>query len=158
MSTDPPASYLPTVLDRLVGVCFEGTPAPRMLRERELGEAIGHDLQALLNTRRTSQGVASHHPEVSTSLLHYGLPDGSSLPVSTPQQCNDTARQITAAIRLFEPRIKNPVVEIRRPTLSSDRVLRLRISGQIAENPHSNFQWQGTWEPASGKFVLGVNP
>ena len=156
MSIDSTNVQFPTVLDRLVGVSVDGDASPACTDSRKTVSAVLQDLQSLLNTRQTSQGLAADQPEVSQSLIHYGIPDASALQVFTPQQCAQVAHQIEMAIRKFEPRVEHPQVTVVRPATRKDRALRLRITGQLRGDTGASFAWDAELETSTGHFSMEV--
>ncbi|WP_425229591.1 type VI secretion system baseplate subunit TssE [Sphingomonas sp.] len=95
---------------------FYTVPQLERFNEAALRHTVKRELAWLLNT--TNFGATyelTPYPQIETSVLNYGLPDMAGK-VSNPRALLQRAREIRAAIKMFEPRIdpKTLVVEIVR--------------------------------------------
>ena len=135
--TDNEVRITPSVLDRLLD--FE----PEMSREavasrakslRELKQAVRRDLEWLLNTRQTADGVPEDLKEVSRSLAAYGRPDFSNISTQNPHDQKLMRRHIEDAIRIFEPRLEDVVVTL-EPPRPTERAMRFRIDARLKVDP-----------------------
>jgi type VI secretion system protein ImpF len=76
ISSDQP--LLPSILDRLLDddpAIQTEPPTGRAQRLRELKQSVRRDLEWLLNTRPRGLLGGGKWPELSRSILNYGLPD-----------------------------------------------------------------------------------
>ncbi|HTZ58678.1 MAG TPA: type VI secretion system baseplate subunit TssE [Acidobacteriaceae bacterium] len=126
------------VLDRLIdlepGSQTENPPS-RSQSERLLKRAVRRDLEWLLNTRRIAEPVDEGSREAYRSVYMYGLPDLSTLTMATAGDRNKLARQIVAAINLFEPRLANVrLAWVETPDQVKGEV-RLRIEAMLRMDP-----------------------
>jgi type VI secretion system protein ImpF len=139
-----------SVLDRLVDLDpkrSEELPLSRSQSLREHKANVCRDLEWLFNSRQPIEA-----PQVGkllkTSLYVYGLPDISSLSVSSIRDRKRLSLALEEAIRLFEPRIQNPRVIL--TTTEEGKIQRLRfiIEGLLRVDPSP--------EPVSFDTVLDM--
>ncbi len=157
MPSEISANLKPTMLDRLVDVSLNGSAASHWYSPDQIMEAVRRDLEALLNTRQTSQGLCDGFPEVENSLITYGIPDASSLKVVTAQQRAEVARRIEESIRRFEPRLERVKVEIMQPATRKDRVLRMQVSGRLTVEPVTDIEFDGSMEVTTGQVSMAIS-
>lgn len=128
----------PSVLDRLI----DDSPGESQERQldwheqiRALKQSVGRDLEALLNTRQERIGeLPEGYTEAEHSIVAYGLPDFSSLDLSSPADCSKVRRAIEKAIERFEPRLDKVSVFMDDPK-NVDRGLHFRIEGVLQVEP-----------------------
>lgn len=128
-----------SVLDRLIdnepGTSAEA-PLSRSMSAKAMRKAVERDLEWLLNTRRIFLQPDESLKEVNESLYVYGLPDFSNYAIAAPADRGKLLRQLTAAIKNFEPRILNPrIVPVESVKTSGIQELRFRIEGLLAMDP-----------------------
>lgn len=106
---------------------FEQQPR-RVLDREELLQSIRKELDLLLNTR--SSRVPDTPDPHEWTVLDWGLPDFSPAFTRSPSDRRQLARRIEQAIVAFEPRLREPVVEVleREP---HEHELRIHISGSV---------------------------
>jgi type VI secretion system protein ImpF len=97
--------------------------------------AVQRDLEWLLNSRRIFQEPDESLKEVNKSVYVYGLPDFSSYAVAGPSDRAKLARQLAAAIKLFEPRLLNVRLVPVESAEGGVQELRFRIEGLLAMDP-----------------------
>lgn len=122
----------PSVLDRLLNEEEPWTVQSRGIRYFK--EAVKRDIQWLLNTRQTVDGIPPDLKELSSSVAAYGLPDFTTF---NPKNLNDQAtlrKLIETAIRTFEPRLEHVVVRV-LPLDETTRLLHFRIDGRLKIEP-----------------------
>lgn len=131
-----PRAQLP-LLDRLLDADpgAPATPTPTAAEALEqLRTAVRRDLEALLNARRRRRPLPALQPELSDSIVNYGIPDPASGSYSVPELRAGLAREVEATIRRFEPRLSRVSV-----TLVSDNdlggVLRLKVDAVLRADP-----------------------
>lgn len=90
-------------------------------------QSIRRDLEALLNSKIHWQVWPQWYEELDESLYRYGLPDFSSMPLSSQDGRDKLCAIIETAIRTFEPRLTAISVETIDQEQPIDRILRLRI-------------------------------
>lgn len=128
----------PSVLDRL----FDNETHNRAERDpdhhqllRELRNSIRRDLEFLLNTRFYISEPPDEFPELSKSLLNYGLPDLASVNIIDIEKRNEFAKKLEQTLNYFEPRFKSVKVSFMENFDKSDRTLRFRIDAVIYADP-----------------------
>ncbi|GHD56200.1 type VI secretion system baseplate subunit TssE [Jeongeupia chitinilytica] len=91
--------------------------------------SIREELSRLLNTRReVLQNTGA------LSVIDYGVDDWSAFATTAPQQQRHTERQLTEAIRRFEPRIRDPQVRL-VPLAGQAHRLGVQVSGGVVGHP-----------------------
>jgi type VI secretion system lysozyme-like protein len=87
---------------------------PRLYDADDLRASIGRELSQLLNTRAP---VPIDTLERRTrSAIDYGIPDLSAFPIGEQGAMVRLERHIREAILAYEPRLRDPVVQIERST------------------------------------------
>jgi type VI secretion system protein ImpF len=124
-----------SIVDRLTEDPNKPPPVTRAQSERGLRASLKHDLEWLLNSRRTPDEADETLPEVLNSLYHYGLPDVSSYSINTPRDQNRLAWLLEETVTRFEPRLKNVKVSMEPLTSSGLRVVRFHIEGLLRMDP-----------------------
>jgi type VI secretion system protein ImpF len=121
-----------SVLDRLTQV--EEWPATRNQSLRFFRDALKRDLEWLLNTRKPPLPELASRPVARDTVINYGLPDISSLGMSSATDQRALRTAIEGCLRAFEPRLTDV-----RVTLESsdtvDRRLRFHIEGNMKLDP-----------------------
>ena len=92
-----------SVLDRLMAV--EEWPATRSQSLRFFKEALKRDLEWLLNTRQPPIPELVEYPLAKTSVINFGLPDITSLGLSSASDHSRLRKAIEVCLRNFEPRL-----------------------------------------------------
>ena len=92
-----------------------------------LKNSIRTDLENLLNTRLKRQASLEAFPELSVSILNYGLPDFSMVRFDVPEQRTAFAERVRWVVETYEPRLSAVVVEVLPVDNNYDRVLNLCI-------------------------------
>ena len=98
-----------SVLDRLIDHEPRSQSEPFVSRAeslRRLRSSVRRDIEALLNTVRTTEAPAGLR-ELKDSLYTYGVPDISSMSLESAQDGQRLLRALEAAISQFEPRLAN---------------------------------------------------
>src|SRR5690606_3622947 len=111
----------PSFLDRLLDAATgddERTPrgaTVSALNVQQMTAAIGRDLEDLLNTRATHQGLLAAESPLTGTILTFGLTDIGSLELCGGKQRERMAEAVAATIRLHEPRLRDVRVLIPDP-------------------------------------------
>jgi type VI secretion system protein ImpF len=147
----------PSVLDRLLDERPEETreaPANRQTSLRLLKLAVKRDLEWLLNTRSSPQGVPEGLTEVARSLSVYGLPDFTTATIKNLADQNRLRQAVEQAVRTFEPRLEG--VEVTLDTTSeADRSMRFRIDARLKIDPAPEpVTFDTTLKLMSGEFSV----
>jgi type VI secretion system protein ImpF len=96
--------------------------------------AVRRDLEALLNTRRTSDTIPEGSVEILRSVYYYGLPDITSMPANFLYEQNKLLQSIETAVKAFEPRLDGVRVSL-VPVAGMSRMLRFVIDGMLRIDP-----------------------
>jgi type VI secretion system protein ImpF len=129
---------MPGLFDRLTsGDRAQGRPPSSPHALELLKDAIGRDLEALLNTRKAMDDAAFDHlPHVCRSVLNYGLLDFAGLCLSSETDRLRICTAVRLAIQRHEPRLCNVSACLSTSPQSTNRValciaahLRVRASG-----------------------------
>jgi type VI secretion system protein ImpF len=109
----------PALLDRLTdedpSTSVESAEQ-RVFSLNRLRESVVRDLQWLFNTgAHFTSEQAALHPEVSTSVLNYGVPNFAGMP-SSGIQIREVENAIRASIWAFEPRLLRDSVRVKAVT------------------------------------------
>lgn len=131
------APIILSVLDRLIDEDprrSEEAPLSRAQSVRELKAAVRRDLEWLLNTRQPLIPVPEGS-ELEDSLFYYGLPDVTSLSISSLKDRQRLTEAIEQALVKFEPRIANVRVTLLSTGAENISVLRFLIEGLLRLDP-----------------------
>ncbi|MCU0625061.1 MAG: type VI secretion system baseplate subunit TssE [Gemmatimonadaceae bacterium] len=128
-----------SLLDRLTddapGIAREALPT-RADSVRALRDAVRHDLEWLLNTRRELVLLADEMTELRRSLIRYGVPDVSSMSRDGTDTVPRLVREVEEAIAIFEPRLAQArVVALHDPGVSARQELRFTIEALLRIDP-----------------------
>ena len=148
------SSYLnelmPSVWDRLL-VCGQEDAASQLdYGVPELLQSVQRDLEDLLNTWQTYEGLCDDLPESSRSVVAYGIPDLPSQNTYTFAQREELAQAITLAIQKFEPRLRDVQTAIVPEGSAKIQTLGIHITGQLVLGELDSIPWKGAWR-------LGLN-
>jgi type VI secretion system protein ImpF len=128
-------SVVASVLDRLLddgADAVQSAPArpARAQSAQALQAAVRRDLEALLNARRPWASLPDRHAALRGSILGYGLPDFAAGAFNALATRTALVREISEAIRRFEPRLTELRVILLEPD-SIEPVLRLLIQAVL---------------------------
>jgi type VI secretion system protein ImpF len=98
---------MPTILDRLIDPEMVGAGAQWGYTMSQMIDAVRRDVEELLNTRQTHQGLPDEFVETHRSIVSYGLPDFTSMNVQKSKGIEEMGEMIESVIGLFEPRLRN---------------------------------------------------
>jgi type VI secretion system protein ImpF len=132
---DPNMGLMPSILDRLIDPDSGGTDWRRGYGIEQMIETVRRDLEELLNTRVTHQGVPEDLVRVRNSLVGYGLPDLTSLNALTPSQREEIGRVLETAVGRYEPRLKEVRATLIEQPGSKQQTVRFRVEARLALDP-----------------------
>jgi type VI secretion system protein ImpF len=121
-----------SVLDRLMAV--EEWPATRSQSLRYFKDALKRDLEWLLNTRQPPIPELVEYPLARASVINFGLPDITSLGLSSASDHGRLRKAIEICVRNFEPRLTDVRVTLEGAD-TADRRLRFHIEGSMKLDP-----------------------
>ena len=102
---------------------------------QQLKEGVRFDLECLFNARYRCISVESKYHHLESSLLNYGLPDLSTVNLSTQSARAKFCRQIEETITRFDPRIKSAKVSSSDNIDHDDPSIRFRVEARLFTNP-----------------------
>lgn len=120
---------------------------------RRVRDEVRRDLENLLNTRWRCVCWPPKLEELDRSLVNYGLPDFSGVPLNDRSQLASFRSIVEQAISYFEPRLRMLKVSYMPATSSEERSLRFRIDGTlvVADEQHSVI-YESVLDTASAEF------
>lgn len=139
-----------SVLDRLMAV--EEWPATRSQSLRYFKDALKRDLEWLLNTRQPPMPELASYPAAKASIVNFGLPDITSLGLSSASDHRQLRLAMEACLRNFEPRLMNVRVTLEESD-TVDRRLRFHIEGNMKLDPApEEISFDTVLELSSGEY------
>jgi len=102
---------------------------------RQLREGVRRDLEFLFNTRYRCVSVPSSHENLESSNINYGLPDLSTVNLSSTDSRKRFCRDIERTIINFEPRIRSVKVSTQENVDVEDPSIRFRVEAVLHVNP-----------------------
>jgi type VI secretion system protein ImpF len=146
---DLPQALMPSLKDRLLDPDSTGTRGLPGYDLHQILESVREDLEELLNTRCSHKVAEDQHPELSRSIVSYGLPDFASADTSTPGRQEAIGRLIEEIIARHEPRLRNV-----RATRVTTRALELRalfhIDAELCVDPSPEVAFETVLELTTG--------
>jgi len=141
-----------SVLDRLIAV--EDWPATRSQSLRFFRDALKRDLEWLLNTRQPPLPQLASWPAAKASVINFGLPDISSLGLSSASDQRSLRLAIETCLRNFEPRLTDVHVTLEASD-TVDRRLRFHIEGNMKLDPApEEISFDTVLELSSGEYKV----
>ena len=141
-----------SVLDRLTTV--EDWPTTRSQSLRYFKEALKRDLEWLLNTRQPPIPELVDYPLAKSSVINFGLPDISSLGLSSASDHGRLRKAIEMCLRNFEPRLMDVRVTLEGSD-TTDRRLRFHIEGSMKLDPApEEISFDTVLELSSGEYKV----
>jgi len=110
-------------------------PPSRAESLRELKAALRRDIEWLFNTRHPVDPVPQGSEELEHSLYLYGLPDVTSLGLSSTDSRKSLGRTMEQMLATFEPRLANPKVTFHVEEETKAHLLRFSIEGYLRIDP-----------------------
>ncbi|WP_413664118.1 type VI secretion system baseplate subunit TssE [Microbulbifer sp. CNSA002] len=104
---------------------------------RQLREGVRRDLEYLFNTRFKCISAPSTHENLEQSNINYGLPDLSTVNLSSAASRKQFCRDIEKTILNFEPRIRSVKVTTQDKVDVEDPSIRFRVEAVLHVNPAS---------------------
>jgi type VI secretion system protein ImpF len=149
-STEPLVTQ--SILDRLSAV--EEWPTTRSQSVRFFRDALKRDMEWLMNTRQPPMPELAAYPVARASVLNYGLPDITSLGLSSAADHRQLRLAIEACLRIFEPRLSDVRVSIEGSD-KVDRRLRFHIEGSMNLDPApEEIAFDTVLELSSGEYKV----
>ena len=148
-----------SLLDRLIDEephRQQDDPVTKNQLVRRIRDSIRRDVEDLLNTKYRCVEWPPQFEELDDSLLNYGLPDFTAAGFNAVNEPEILLESIRAALRRFEPRLKQVKVTRDSKKDFSDRSVRFRIVATlIIESLEQEVRFDSVMESASGQFEVG---
>jgi len=145
-----------SILDRLIDDEPEVStelPHSQGVSMRQVEKSLLRDLENLLNTRRNILDPPAAYGELNRSLYTYGLRDYTAENPNNPMVLQNLRREIAQSVALFEPRLKNVVVQI--DTGRERRELFFRIAGtMVVESFAEPVAFDIQLDPNRGEYFI----
>lgn len=128
---------LSPVLDRLLGESnsIDYNQSHQVIRQ--LRESVRRDLESLFNSRYSFLSPSSTQPHLKFSIVDYGLPDLSSVNLSSQDTRKAFFKEMEKVILSYEPRIKSVSVKSEHEIDIEDPSIRFRVEATLHFNPAS---------------------
>ena len=152
----PQPRLLLSVLDRLlIGTEMTSIQDAARYTVDHLRQAVGRDLELLLNTRQRCVDLPDGMDELPRSVVNYGVPDFAGANLAKSADLAALRREVEDAIRHFEPRLRDVKVELVDPGESLDRSLRLRVDATVEAEPFpEHVVYDSVLEPVTRTFAV----
>ncbi|UXI02690.1 type VI secretion system baseplate subunit TssE [Photobacterium sp. TY1-4] len=122
---------------------------------RDLKHSVRRDLENLLNAKKQWLIWPESLSELDRSVLSYGLPDFSSMPLSSMDGKERLCATIKETILKFEPRFIDVSVSIIEEEQPLERTLKLRIHALLYTRPEpEEIAFNSEVEPVSLGFTI----
>jgi len=138
MAVKPDRKLRAPLLDRL----FDDNPQNTREAEqnqhlvlRQLRESVRRDLERLFNTRARCLSTPSQMPQLTHSLLHYGLPDIANYNLMVNESRAAFCRDVERIILRFEPRIARAKVIAENALDRDDHSFTFRVEAVLRATP-----------------------
>jgi type VI secretion system protein ImpF len=155
MSRDnTPAVLLPSLIDRLIDPESGGTEAVRGYTIEQMTSAVRRDLEDLLNTRQTLEGVPEELREVRRSIAVFGLPDLVNLSAVTEQQRGEIGQLVERIINTFEPRLRQVRVTLVDPGDEKTRTVKFAVDARLRVDPSPEVAFDTLLELTTGHYSV----
>lgn len=151
MSRAAQQGLMPSIIDRLIDPDSGGTAWRRGYGLEQMSDAVRRDLEDLLNTRQTVEGLPPEFSETQHSIFTFGLPDLTTMKAVTPQQREEIGRVIESIVAQFEPRLKDIKATMLDPGDVKDRTVRFRIDAKLRVDPAPEVAFDTILELTTGQ-------
>ncbi|SEA23539.1 type VI secretion system baseplate subunit TssE [Microbulbifer marinus] len=102
---------------------------------KQLREGVRRDLEYLFNTRYRCLSAPDSHAYLQQSNINFGLPDLSTINLSSLDSRRRFCREIEKTILHFEPRIRSVKVTTQEKVDVEDPSIRFRVEAVLHVNP-----------------------
>ena len=153
-SKDEQQGLMPSIIDRLIDPGSGGTAWRRGYGLEQMIQAVQRDLEDLLNTRQSHEGLPLEFKEVHNSIVAYGLPDLNSMNAITAQQRQQTGRLIEAIIARFEPRLKDIKATLVEGGDNKARSVKFRVDARMRVDPAPEVAFDTILELTTGHYSI----
>ena len=153
-SKDEQQGLMPSIIDRLIDPGSGGTAWRRGYGLEQMIQAVQRDLEDLLNTRQSHEGLPLEFKEVHNSIVAYGLPDLNSINAVTSTQRQQIGRLIEAIIARFEPRLKDIKATLVEGGDNKARSVKFRVDARMRVDPAPEVAFDTILELTTGHYSI----
>ena len=153
-SKEEQQGLMPSIIDRLIDPGSGGTAWRRGYGLEQMIQAVQRDLEDLLNTRQSHEGLPSEFKEVHNSIVAYGLPDLNSINAVTSTQRQQIGRLIEAIIARFEPRLKDIKATLVEGGDNKARSVKFRVDARMRVDPAPEVAFDTILELTTGHYSI----
>jgi type VI secretion system protein ImpF len=154
MSRLGPQRLIPSILDRLIDPDTEAGNLTRGYTPEQMVTAVRRDLEELLNSHQSYQGVDPVWEQISNSLLTYGIPDLISVSIGSEAEKQKIARILETVIEQCEPRLRNVHATMTTERSEEGRALRFHIDAQLNMDPSPEVAFVTVVDLMTGKTSI----
>ena len=151
---------MPTILDRLIDPEMVGAGAQWGYTIPQMVDAVRRDVEELLNTRQSHQGLPEEFVETHRSIIAYGLPDFTSMNVRKTKGVEELGTMIESIVGMFEPRLRNiraiPVEVAEGKKDKEEPRVRFNIEATLFVDPFPEVEFATVVELLSGQASLAL--
>lgn len=155
-SADSPVTL--SVFDRLIDLepkVRSEAPMTRSQSLREFKSSLRRDLEWLLNTRQPIDPPPEGTQELPRSLYNYGLPDITSMSLSSLEDREQLGRVMEVVLSAFEPRLANVKVTFTATSEVKSHMLRFLIEGLLRIDPAPEYvTFDTVLELTNGEYAV----
>jgi type VI secretion system protein ImpF len=152
--SDAQPTLMPSLLDRLIDPESAGTRARPGYSVEQMADAVQRDLEDLLNTRQSYEGLPEDNGEVARSILAYGFPDLTSLNAITPEQRAQIGQLLEAIVGRYEPRLRDIRVTLVEPGDGKRQTVRFRVEARMRVEPAPEVVFDTVLELTTGHYSV----
>jgi type VI secretion system protein ImpF len=156
----PRQQLMPTILDRLIDPEMVGAGAQWGYTISQMIDAVRRDVEELLNTRQSHQGLPEQFVETHRSIVAYGLPDFTSINVQRGKGIEEMGGMIESVIGMFEPRLRNiratPVAAAGGEQSMEEPRVRFNIEATLFVDPFPEVGFSTVVELLSGQASIAL--
>jgi len=153
-SKEEQQGLMPSIIDRLIDPGSGGTAWRRGYGLEQMIQAVQRDLEDLLNTRQSHEGLPPEFKEVHNSIVAYGLPDLNSINAVTSTQRQQIGRLIEAIIARFEPRLKDIKATLVEGGDNKARSVKFRVDARMRVDPAPEVAFDTILELTTGHYSI----
>jgi type VI secretion system protein ImpF len=153
-SSDSEQALMPSILDRLIDPDSAGTAWRHGYGVDQMMDAVQRDLEDLLNTRQSHQGLPEGYQEVQNSIVAYGLPELTSLHAHTPSQRAAIGRILETIVARFEPRLRDVSASMIEAGDGKERTVTFRIAARLCVDPAPEVAFDTILELTTGRYSV----
>lgn len=151
---DAAQRLMPSIVDRLIDPESGGTAWGQGYSLQQMIEVVRRDLEELLNTRQSSQGIPKLYAAVHDSIVGYGLPDMAHVNASTAGDRGDIGRIIETIVARHEPRLRDVRASLSQGSGTNDKAVVFQIEARLNVDPSPEVGFETVLELMTGHTTI----